>query len=232
MPKRPQHPPTKPTTKKAAQPLAAGDPIFNQPAPSPDPTSFKNPVTDKKYQGLLIVEAVPQPNIAAVEPTLTLAEVYGSQGAAKTAAVKGPTTQSLVADKMVADFNETNPADVPSFFFHLGDLVYYFGESHYYYDEFFEPYRLYPAPILAIPGNHDGVVYSTDPEGSLAGFQRNFCATSFAQSPDAGGMPRSSASWASTQTSSKTLESSPTRTAPSRRSTRARWTSSPPRSSA
>ena len=146
-----------------------GQPVFNQPKPSPDPTGFKNPVTDQKFQGIRNPEAVPQPRGGAGEPVLTLAQVYGSAGAAKIAAIQqagqivfhsvgdtgsvvGPATQSLVADKMVTDFNEANLADVPSFMFHLGDVVYYFGEATYYYDQFYAPYRDYPAPILAIAG--------------------------------------------------------------------------------
>ncbi len=184
-----------------------GEPIFAQPQPSPDPTSFKHPVTDQSQQGLLVVEPVPQPSGTGAEPILTLEQVYGAQGPAKiqeivkagqivfhsvgdTGSPAGPTTQSLVADKMVADFSEANPADVPSFFFHLGDLVYYFGEAIYYYDQFYEPYREYAAPILAVPGNHDGVVYANDPEPTLDAFLRNFCASTPAQSPDAGGLLR------------------------------------------
>jgi hypothetical protein len=91
---------------------------------------------------------------------------------------------------MVTDFAETNAADVPAFFFHLGDVVYYFGEATYYYDQFYEPYRNYPAPIVAIPGNHDGVVYASDPEATLTAFLRNFCTLSPAQSPDSGGLFR------------------------------------------
>jgi hypothetical protein len=138
---------------------------------------------------------------------LTLAQTYGAAGAAKmqaiqkagqivfhsvgdTGSVIGPATQSLVADKMATDFSEANPADVPSFLFHLGDVVYFFGESTYYYDQFYEPYRSYPAPIIAIPGNHDGVVYSGDPEATLDAFLRNFCAASADQSPDSGGLLR------------------------------------------
>lgn len=107
-----------------------------------------------------------------------------------TGSVIGPATQSLVADKMTADFDESNAADVPSFFYHLGDVVYYFGEATYYYDQFFEPYRNYPAPILAIPGNHDGVIYKTDPAPTLEAFLRNFCAPTSAHSPDAGELLR------------------------------------------
>ncbi len=193
---------------KSKPPVAtSGQPIFGQPKPSPDPTGFKTPVTDQQEIGLNTVEPVPQPLIAAVEPVLTLAQVYGSAGPAKTTSiqqsgqivfhsvgdtgsVKGPVTQSLVSDKMVTDFTEANPADVPSFFFHLGDVVYYFGEAAYYYDQFYESYRSYPAPIIAIPGNHDGVVYTGDPEPSLGAFLRNFCTAAPVQSPDSGGLLR------------------------------------------
>jgi hypothetical protein len=91
---------------------------------------------------------------------------------------------------MVSDFTEENAADVPSFFFHLGDVVYYFGEAAYYYDQFYEPYRSYPAPIVAIPGNHDGVVYASDPAPTLDAFLRNFCSATPVVSPDAGGLSR------------------------------------------
>jgi hypothetical protein len=187
--------------------LVTSQPIFAQPKPSPDPSGFKDPVTDQKYQELTALGGVPQPHGGAAEPIVTLQQVYGIEGAAKiqaiqqagqivfhsvgdTGSVVGPATQSLVADKMVTDFNEANAADVPSFFFHLGDIVYYFGEATYYYDQFFEPYRDYPAPILAIAGNHDGVVYPKDPAPTLDAFLRNFCAATASQSPDAGGLLR------------------------------------------
>ncbi len=203
----PKHPHKTAHNHKAASTSAAGQPVFAQPQPSPDPTGFKNPVTDQSDKELANVAAVPQPVGGAAEPILTLAQVYGGAGADKTAAIQqagqivfhsvgdtgsaeGPSTQSLVADKMVSDFTEMNSADVPSFFYHLGDVVYYFGEATYYYDQFYEPYRSYPAPIVAIPGNHDGVVYAADPAPTLAAFLANFCAPSFAPSPDAGGLSR------------------------------------------
>jgi hypothetical protein len=187
--------------------LSTEEPVFAQPQPSPDPTGFKNPVTDQNYTEIANLEPVPQPVGGAAEPILTIAQTYGSAGEAKieaiqqakqivfhsvgdTGSVVGPDTQSLVADKMVSDFNEENSADVPSFFFHLGDVVYYFGEAIYYYDQFYEPFRNYPAPIVAIPGNHDGVVYAQDPAPTLGAFLRNFCAASPAPSPDAGALVR------------------------------------------
>ena len=210
------HPPTTKTPAKKPAPApsvpagAAGQPIFNQPALSSDPKSFSKSVTDKKAVGIQNLEPFPPsgPDPATlVEPVLTLAQVYGPAGAAKQAAitksgqvvfhcvgdtgsVTGPATQNLVADKMVTDFNEANPADVPSFFYHLGDVVYYFGEATYYYDQFYESYRDYPAPIIAIPGNHDGVVYPNDSAHSLDAFVANFCTPTPTHSPDAGGLNR------------------------------------------
>lgn len=185
----------------------SGEPVFGQPIPSPDPSGFKHPVTDQKDKGLANPGIVPAAAGGASEPVLTLDQVYGSGGAAKvkaiqkagqivfhavgdTGSVVGPATQSLVADKMVSDFNEANAADAPSFLFHLGDIVYYFGEGTYYYDQFYEPYRNYPAPIIAIPGNHDGVVYAVDPQPTLDAFLRNFCSSTPVHSPDAGGLLR------------------------------------------
>jgi hypothetical protein len=142
-----------------------------------------------------------------VEPILTLAQVYGSGGATRVAAIQqsgqivfhsagdtgsvvGPATQSLVADKMVTDFHEANPADVPSFLFHLGDVVYFFGEATFYFDQFFAPYRDYPAPILAIAGNHDGIVFPKDPAPTLDAFLKNFCTATPVPSADAGNLLR------------------------------------------
>jgi hypothetical protein len=210
MAKRPTKLPGKPkfaSGHKPSQPGASGEPVFAQPQPSPDPTGFKNPVTDQKLGELKNLEPVPQPTGGAVEPILTLEQVYGSGGGTRmqaiqqsgqivfhsvgdTGSVVGPASQSLVADKMASDFQETNAADVPAFLFHLGDMVYYFGEGSYYYDQFYEPYRNYPAPIIGIPGNHDGVVYAKDPAPTLEAFLRNFCAATPVHSPDAGGLAR------------------------------------------
>jgi hypothetical protein len=206
MPKQPPRT-SKKSPKKPPTRVSGSDPVFGQPKPSPDPTGFKHPVTDQKLKQIQNLEPVPQPAGSAVEPILTLQQVYGSAGAAKIQSIQnagqivfhsvgdtgspaGPTTQSLVADKMVSDFNEPNAADIPSFLYNLGDVVYYFGEATYYYDQFYESYRDYPAPILAIPGNHDGVVYAKDPAATLSAFLENFCSSTPTHSSDAGGLLR------------------------------------------
>ena len=45
-----------------------------------------------------------------------------------TGSTRGPENQSLVADKMTADFEEEVSDNIPQFFFHLGDVIYNFEE--------------------------------------------------------------------------------------------------------
>jgi Calcineurin-like phosphoesterase len=91
---------------------------------------------------------------------------------------------------MVSDFNEADPKELPQFNLLLGDIVYSFGEAQYYFDQFYDPYRDYSAPILAAAGNHDGMVAPHIHVASLEAFQRNFCAQGFTVTPEAGGLSR------------------------------------------
>ena len=79
----------------------------------------------------------------------------------------------------------------PRFFYHLGDVVYYHGQTSEYHPQFYEPYQAYDAPVLAIPGNHDGSIDPQHPtEPSLKGFVRNFCASWPHVTPEAGDINR------------------------------------------
>jgi hypothetical protein len=91
---------------------------------------------------------------------------------------------------MVADFDEADPKQVPQFCLLLGDIVYSFGEAQYYYDQFYEPYRDYHAPILAVAGNHDGMLSPLGHTATLEAFLRNFCGENFEVTPEAGGLSR------------------------------------------
>jgi hypothetical protein len=194
---------------------AIGHPVFAQPQPTADPTIFKvrHPSDAPAYKVIdelnkehkLFPLPFPAPR-GGREPVLTLEQVFGGNAAATQrisdsgqivfhstgdcGSTIGPATEDVVTDKMVSDFDETHPAEIPQFNLLLGDIVYSFGEAQYYYDQFYDPYRNYPAPILAVAGNHDGMVSPLAHAGSLDAFLRNFCASSFEATPDAGGLSR------------------------------------------
>jgi hypothetical protein len=192
--------------------------LFADPHPSPEETSFQVDNTSEAYYTSAYYEAhvkdvqpVPRPR---VKPSrMDLADVLGADilgpiidakriafhAVGDTGAAKGsPKTAILheasVADAMALDVQNGGPAG-PAFFFHLGDVVYHFGEAQYYYDQFYEPFRAYDRPIFAIPGNHDGMVFGSDSTApqikSLAAFRKNFCATKPGRSPDSGTLVRS-----------------------------------------
>jgi predicted phosphodiesterase len=119
---------------------------------------------------------------------------FHSVGDTGASVVAGIPSEASVADAMAADLRQA-AADAPAFLFHLGDVIYNFGEAEYYYDQFYEPFREYDRPIFAVPGNHDGAVTyttggSTPDAPSLKAFVANFCAASPGRPQDAGGLAR------------------------------------------
>jgi hypothetical protein len=99
-----------------------------------------------------------------------------------TGGIHGTATQEAIAHAMEAQIQSAAKADRPAFFYNLGDVVYFNGLRHLYGVQFYEPYKYYPAPIFAIPGNHDGDTRTRrgdepDSEPSLSGFIDNFCAS-------------------------------------------------------
>jgi hypothetical protein len=194
-------------------------PVFAQPEPTPDPSTFriKHPSDAAAYKLIDQLNAehkinplpFPAPRGGAPEPRLDLTQVFGGNSAAVAriqgsgkivfhstgdcGSTRGPTTQNEVTDKMVGDFTEAAPSEVPQFALLLGDVVYNFGETEYYYDQFYEPYRNYPAPVLAAAGNHDGMISPLAHATSLAAYLRNFCAdpaAGYVVTPEAGGLSR------------------------------------------
>jgi hypothetical protein len=102
-----------------------------------------------------------------------------------TGGIHNPEFQFAVADAMTDDL-----ASGASFWYHLGDVVYYFGQEQYYFEQFYDPYRNYNAPIFAIPGNHDGAIYKGETAKSLDAFIANFCTSEPTISPDSQGAVR------------------------------------------
>src|SRR6266404_8371411 len=153
----------------------------------------------------------PLPQPVFHDPIFGLAEAYGSHGqqvidkishAGKVifhalgdsgASNAGKYANELrVGDQVTLDSASSSEPNRAAFLFHLGDIVYNFGEAQYYYDQFYEPFRNYPAPIFAIPGNHDSFVVPGTAAGRtpLDTFQRNFCSKQLVITPEAGWLHR------------------------------------------
>jgi hypothetical protein len=209
---------TAPTTRPAkgnTKPITTNGPQFAQPITTPDPAAFimqhgsdsaAYKILDSQKGKLL---PRPFPVAKTAEPIVTLGDAIGTQGASVTTSIqragqivfhvvgdtgntKGPRDMELVADKMTNDYTDTDPKSVPSFCYHVGDVIYSFGEAQYYYDQFYDPFRNYPAPIFAIPGNHDGMVAPNTETVTLNAFLENFCAAGADshRTPEAGELVR------------------------------------------
>lgn len=203
----------------AASTIFSG-PIFAEPRPGGDPGTFVTPHPSDgpvyaTLGDLLTKQVVGFPkSLAANTDFYTLSDMYGDRGPAVEQAIRvakritfhsvGDTGASdtrkyrdelRVADQLAIDSHTKEAANRAAFFFHLGDVVYSFGESRYYFDQFYEPYRAYPGPIFAIPGNHDSFVVPGTPAGQepLEIFMRNFCSPARVVTPEAGSLHRTAA---------------------------------------
>jgi hypothetical protein len=201
---------------KLPQPLF-DEPVFAQGKPTPDPTRFSVPHPSdaalyRRVQALLYEDVVAFPAARGAPGDLySLATALGPHGPDQVAAVQqsgrivfhvvgdvGASSagkypgELRVSDAVTNDVRTAPATDRPQFLYLLGDLIYDFGEAQYYYDQFYEPYRDYAAPIFAIPGNHDSFVVPGTPAASapLVTFQRNFCASEPVVTPEAGPLHR------------------------------------------
>jgi hypothetical protein len=193
------------------------EPIFGEDGSLPDPTGFSttHPSDTALYRQIgdlakKDVVAVPKSRIGD-DKMFDLAEAYGSHGPQIVKKITGAgkiifhalgdsgasnsgkyPNELRVADQVTVDSASASEDDRAAFLFHLGDVVYNFGEAQYYYDQFYEPFRNYPAAIFAIPGNHDSFVVPGTKAGQtpLETFQRNFCSAQNVITPEAGSLHR------------------------------------------
>jgi hypothetical protein len=141
----------------------------------------------------------PVPPARSTQP-MDLADVLGTDSVTKIENTDKKIVLHIIGDSggvalpqyqfAVADALATDQLKGVSFLYHLGDVVYFFGEDSYYFEQFYDPYRSYNAPIFAIPGNHDGAMYAHETTEPLQGFQENFCSPAPTDTPDNQGCVR------------------------------------------
>jgi hypothetical protein len=141
-----------------------------------NPHFEKPPITNNVNLTMPLRIILPHEAATATREGKLVFHVIGDSGG-----IHGDDVQVAVAEAMEDQFKATSPADKPVFLYHVGDVVYFNGQSELYGAQFYEPYQYYPAPIFAIPGNHDGDTRvrsgdTPDSEPSLFGFTENFCA--------------------------------------------------------
>jgi len=134
------------------------------------------PFTNNVNLTLPLRVIVPDVAAAAAKAGKLVFHVIGDSGG-----IHGDDVQVAVAEAMEGQIKSAHAPDKPAFLYHVGDVVYFNGQSELYGAQFYEPYQYYPAPIFAIPGNHDGDTRvragdAPDTEPSLYGFTTNFCA--------------------------------------------------------
>jgi acid phosphatase type 7 len=108
--------------------------------------------------------------------------------AGDTGGINQPQYQAAIAAAMASDL-KLPQGQAPEFFYLLGDVVYYNGQVQDYYAQFYDPYKAYTAPILAIPGNHDGDPINSS-QTSLDGWVRYFMNPRAVVEPESADAPR------------------------------------------
>jgi hypothetical protein len=143
-----------------AQPVF-GEPTFSEDAVTPDPSGFtklhsSDTDTYKQIQDLLkkdvvgfakkrgkpddlykLEDAMGTHGPDMVKGILKTGQIIfhaaGDTGASNAQKYKN---EIRVADQLTNDCQISDPKKRPMFFYHLGDVVYNFGEAQYYYDQF------------------------------------------------------------------------------------------------
>lgn len=140
---------------------------------------FKLNQPDDSYKFLLAPAALGEyPYRLNPSLEITTPDQMSFQVAGDTGGIKSPAFQQQIAKEMGKQYFHTT--EKPSFLYHVGDIVYHYGEASQYEQQYFKPYQEYPLPIFAIPGNHDSDVnpLSEQPYHSLDAFCSVFCGAS------------------------------------------------------
>ena len=168
-----------PVTARPHKPIGKGHRPAGDPSspPKPYPRFVPPPPTNLNNLNLPLDVVLPDEAKAATDAGALIFHSVGDTGG-----IHGDDVEKAISDVMDQQLSDATAAKTPApaFYYNLGDVVYFNGQSNLYNSQFYEPYQKYHAAIFAIAGNHDGDTSTrpgdpVDTEPSLFGFMRNFC---------------------------------------------------------
>jgi len=155
--------------------------MTTQPTKKYDRPIIKLNQPDDNYKAFILQPAIDNypyhlnlEKFAEVSPDKFSFQMVGDTGG-----IRYPEGQQKIARKLIQQIAGSDPLEKPAFLYHLGDVVYHYGEAEQYEQQFFKPYKDYPGPIFAIAGNHDSDINPANPipYHSLDAFKAVFCDT-------------------------------------------------------
>src|SRR4051812_45471706 len=131
--------PHKPVGKRKRQ---IGDPVAH---PKPYPRFVPAPPAQVSNLNLPLEVILPDEVEAAKTSGMLVFHAVGDTGG-----IHGDNVEKAIAAAMDQQLSDSVAANKPAagFFYNLGDVVYFNGESNLYDSQFYEPYQTYHAPIF------------------------------------------------------------------------------------
>jgi hypothetical protein len=173
-----------------------GGRLYADPQPGPDEVQFREDNTSAAYYNspyflahqnqvqkiparrnnlpVDLSDFLPASILSAIQKAGSITfHTVGDTGAAKVN--RGQTVaQAIEQEGAVADAMaravETQAAAGPAFFFHLGDVIYNFGEAQYYYDQFYEPFA--SMTVLSSPSPETTMAWYSGKDRARRRFRR------------------------------------------------------------
>ena len=119
---------------------------------------YGDPVSDLK--DMTRFEPIPQSAPASLSVPLSVFDPKARKAASDagklvfhcvgdTGGIHGTATQEAIATEVENQLKDAGEGDQARFFYHLGDVIYFNGQSTLYKSEFYEPFQYYPALIFA-----------------------------------------------------------------------------------
>src|SRR5271165_252193 len=144
IPPHPAPPSAHPAEPFGKSRVPIGDPVA---APKPFPRFIPPPSTNLTNLSLALDVILPDEAKAVQNSGVLVFHAIGDTGG-----IHGDQVEKAISDAMDQQISNSTAANkpAPAFYYNLGDVVYFNGESNLYNSQFYEPHQNYHAAIFAI----------------------------------------------------------------------------------